>query len=311
MNAGKIHRNSDTHEDEEKVVVHDPNDKSKCCYDHYAMKTKVGVVPFNPNKVNQDRAMIIHELFGNKEQACFAVFDGHGMHGDDSSSFLANNLPKIIEKNKNFAKDPKKGLIDACDEITKLLKSSQVNCTFSGSTGVIVYMDMHKIYCANVGDSRAVLGREINNKILSIPLSFDHKPDNPNEKQRIEKKNGRVESCKGSMGENIGPARVWLKNQDMPGLAMSRSFGDDIATSVGVNSEPEIIVHDRTDKDKFIILGSDGIWEFISNDEMANIVYEFNNDANKACKAIVKESTKKWQMEEDVIDDITVIVIYL
>jgi len=103
---------------------------------------------------------------------------------------------------------------------------------------------------------------------------------------------------------------VWLKNQDMPGLAMSRSFGDEIAASVGVLSEPEIIIQNRSENDKFIILGSDGIWEFINNEEMVQIASQFT-DGNKACRAIVKEATRKWQLEEDVVDDITVIVVYL
>ena len=54
----------------------------------------------------------------------------------------------------------------------------------------------------------------------------------------------------------------------MPGLAMSRSFGDDVATSVGVSSIPEIIEINRKPDDKYIILGSDGIWEFITNEEV-------------------------------------------
>lgn len=40
-------------------------------------------------------------------------------------------------------------------------------------------------------------------------------------------------------GEPIGPARVWLKDENIPGLAMSRSIGDNVASSVGVIPEPE------------------------------------------------------------------------
>jgi len=78
--------------------------------------------------------------------------------------------------------------VDACADVTKQLKAASINCTFSGSTGVMVYMDMEKMYGANVGDSRAVVGRQINGKYVAVALSNDHKPDLVGEKARIEKK---------------------------------------------------------------------------------------------------------------------------
>lgn len=68
--------------------------------------------------------------------------------------------------------------------------------------------------------------------------------------------------------EFVGPARVWLKEQQIPGLAMSRSFGDEVAASVGVIAEPEITEWSFKPEDKFMILASDGVWEFISSDEV-------------------------------------------
>jgi serine/threonine protein phosphatase PrpC len=61
---------------------------------------------------------------------------------------------------------------------------------------------------------------------------------------------------------------VWLKNEDIPGLAMTRSFGDQIAASVGVLSEPEITEWKFTNDDKFLVLASDGVWEFIESEEV-------------------------------------------
>jgi len=67
------------------------------------------------------------------------------------------------------------------------------------------------------------------------------------------------------MGNKIGPERVWLKTEDIPGLAMSRSFGDAVACRVGVNAIPEISELRLTPNDKVIILASDGVWEFLEN----------------------------------------------
>lgn len=59
--------------------------------------------------------------------------------------------------------------------------------------------------------------------------------------------------------------RVWLKNEDIPGLAMTRSFGDSMAARVGVNAVPEIKEYLLTPEDKIMVLASDGVWEFLKN----------------------------------------------
>jgi hypothetical protein len=62
----------------------------------------------------------------------------------------------------------------------------------------------------------------------------------PVESERIRQAGGRIETFKGPSGENLGPARVWLMNEDSPGLAMSRSMGDYQAHSAGVIPDPGI-----------------------------------------------------------------------
>jgi serine/threonine protein phosphatase PrpC len=66
----------------------------------------------------------------------------------------------------------------------------------------------------------------------------------------------------------MGPPRVWLRDQDIPGLAMTRSFGDQVASTVGITALPEITEWQLTPEDKFMILASDGVWEFIESDEV-------------------------------------------
>jgi serine/threonine protein phosphatase PrpC len=144
-------------------------------------------------------------------------------------------------------------------------------------------------------------------------LNRDHKASEDDELARILSSGGRVEAFRDQQGRHVGPARVWHKHENIPGLAMSRSFGDHCAAQVGVIAEPEVLEMNLSEQDKFIVIASDGVWEFLSNNDVVRIVEPFyiQNSAEKAAEAIIKEALKRWKQEENVVDDITCIVIYL
>ena len=56
---------------------------------------------------------------------------------------------------------------------------------------------------------------------------------------------------------------------------MTRSFGDGMAHSVGCNAQPEMNEYELTQKDKVIVIASDGVWEFLENNDVAKIVYPY------------------------------------
>jgi serine/threonine protein phosphatase PrpC len=85
----------------------------------------------------------------------------------------------------------------------------------------------------------------------------------PTEKQRIMARGGKVLQAQDYRGRFSGPQRVWVKNVNSPGLAMSRSIGDTVAHSVGCSCEPDITHTVLTQQDKIVLLASDGIWEFL------------------------------------------------
>lgn len=279
------------------------------CFDKFSLYSHVGFVPFNNAKVNQDRGVAVAPYCKTEEKAFFGVFDGHGALGHEVSSYVQKNLCEEIAKQPNLESDTEaaltKGFVD-CN--TKLAKGS-VDCTFSGTTVIVCYINGKTLYSANSGDSRAVLARLEEGKMMAVPLSSDQKPEREDEAKRIKANQGRVEACKGPRGEDIGPQRVWLLHQDVPGLAMTRSFGDLIAASVGVIPTPEVWKRTLDEKDKFMILASDGVWEFISNQEAVDIVAKCK-DGEEACKALYEESTKRWRAEEEVVDDITCLIVY-
>ncbi len=67
-----------------------------------------------------------------------------------------------------------------------------------------------------------------------------------------------------------------------------------------------------TEDDKFIVIASDGVWEFLSNVQVMNYVLPFylKNQPEAACEKLIKESVICWKREDEVIDDITAIVIF-
>jgi len=271
-------------------------------------------------KFNQDNFFVYNNLNDENNILFIGVCDGHGILGHDVSKYLISHLPsnlnKALKKTRKYIRD-KKTLYKTMKEVfiktnKDLCQNDLIDTQFSGSTCVTIILTKNQIISGNVGDSRAVMGRYINGEWINIDLTKDQKPDNPGERERIIKKGGRVESYKDENGNDFGPKRVWLKNADIPGLAMARSFGDEVAASVGTISEPEIEYFDITENDKFIIIASDGIWEFISSKECVNIVkdYYLKKDLKGCLKYLLNESSKRWIKEEEVIDDITCVLIF-
>ena len=113
--------------------------------------------------------------------------------------------------------------------------------------------------------------------------------------------------------EYIGPERIWLKNSDIPGLSVSRTFGDNLAHTIGVINIPEINIYEYTGNEKFIVIASESIWQFIDSDECIQIIKEFyenNLDAIGALNSLVTEAIQRWKKQENKIEDITAVVIF-
>ena len=156
---------------------------------------------------------------------------------------------------------------------------ANVNLERSGSTGVVVLVTPTHILCANAGDSRALLCRNG----AALPLSFDHKPNNDWEAARID-----------TVGGFVKGGRV---NGD---LAVSRSFGDFSykghefcdARLQQVTADPDIIVHPRDyEKDEYIVLACDGVWDRLTNRDCATLVRscidEGESDVGLICEEII------------------------
>ena len=237
---------------------------------------------------------------------------------ENKNNEILEKIKKVFEK--SFSKTDKY-LSEYCQNMAKKDNLDQnqsfFDVEYSGSTCVSLLLkekNINKIYIANVGDSRAIVIKELENQNYTcFQLSRDHKPTEEDEAQRILDYDGEIEKIEDDDGNWTGPLRVWVKGSDGPGLAMTRSFGDEIGASVGVVSVPEVDEYKIKDEDKAIIVASDGLWEYMSNEEVTDVVKKLIGqiDANLIVNELYKESILRWKLKDQGIDDITIICVLL
>ena len=284
---------------------------------------KKGYLGDGKDKQNQDNYFIYTNFNNDSNNIYMGVCDGHGDYGHEISSFIVTNLPLVLGNFLRIFNVKDISLIDSntllpivVNSFTQvnqnLYSENNIDSQLSGSTCSSLIYTPKKVFCINIGDSRCIIGQYDGNNWKSEKLSNDHKPQLVEEKERIEKNGGIIRQSTDEKGEFVGPHRVYVKNEDIPGLAMTRSFGDEIAHQIGVICEPEIIEYELNEEDKFIILASDGLWEVMTNQECIDIVKDFyiNENYKGAIKHLYQESCKRWLDENDVIDDITLIIVF-
>ena len=286
--------------------------------------TKKGFYHPGNEKPNQDNYFIIKNINNESNNYFIGVCDGHGKYGEEVSSFISLNLPENLKKNiLNSKIDINKSPIESISKIitktfietnSSLINNSNIDISSSGCTCSSILLTQNNLISINLGDSRCILGRfnPENNSWSYINLTRDHKPTEEDEKERIIKKGGIISKGKDEFGNSSGIIRIWKADGNI-GLALTRSFGDEIMSKVGVICEPEIKQFFLGKDDKFIIIGTDGLWEYISSEECVNMVKDFflKNDIQGAGNLLLKEASKRWIVEQDVVDDITIILIFL
>ena len=260
-------------------------------------------------KTNQDSFFIKEKFLEDENNFFLGVCDGHGEKGHIISQYVSEKLPEYIKTINNDS------IINEFRKINNEIYDNKIiESKMSGTTVSSLIITSEKILSINLGDSRSSLFKFENGLYSYKNLTRDHKPSEKDESLRIINNNGRIKRCYDEdLKKYLGPERVWLKNKEEPGLAMTRSIGDKIAHSIGVIDEPEFKMHEFDGNEKFIIIASDGIWEYLNGDDCIKIVkkfYEEDYSVDKASFALVKEAFDKWKRKEVTIDDITAIVIF-
>ena len=298
-------------------------------------------------KINQDSYLIFPNTFDNLLNI-FGIFDGHGKNGHLISSFVSKFLSQYLTNKKNYIhKKSDESYSDSDSDsdisekeilINKELLSNlfleenfnfikniiqeidmKVNeCNFdiqlSGTTCLLLFIFNNQIICSNIGDSQCFLYHCSNeDRWTHEQLSIIHKPDIDSEKERIISYGGVIHPYYDENGLYEGPNRVYEKGKPYPGLSLTRSIGDLEAQKIGIISEPDIIIKKIDSTCKYIVLGSDGLWDMITPYDVGRIVNPFfsKNDIKGATQALLKKASKNWDKDGSDRDDITIIVAFI
>ena len=244
----------------------------------------------------EDAHMICLDLGPNKDTNLFGIFDGHG--GCEVALFVGHHFAEEFIKNENYlnndiktalesnylkmdemmlSESGRQELISECkkskEENAKLrenTKNSQIEMLrevidpkeqpdakismFTGTTACILCIKEKKLFFANAGDSRVVMCKNGNAEAKSI----DHKPELQSEKDRIYKAEGWISD--GRVMGNINLTRgfgdlEYKKNKNLK------------AEEQIVTANPEIQIVDFTKDVDFVIIGCDGIWDCLKNQD--------------------------------------------
>ncbi|KAL3674250.1 hypothetical protein V7S43_000208 [Phytophthora oleae] len=237
--------------------------------------------------VRGDRAYMEDTSYVSSCKRFAAVYDGHG--GASVSQYLRNQLYSLIAPElaqldqevsaENKAENNVAAKSSRRQKVATMLREAvhkmdqeviaKNEWKFQGSTAVGVLLFDDVLYSLNVGDSRAVLCRSGD----VVDLTRDHKPNDPQERARIESLGGRVQwyGYVDAQGEPIEPYGAYRVNGN---LAVARAIGDRDSRPF-VIGEAEIRQYDiEYDKDEFIVIASDGLWDVFTSSEVVEFVQD-------------------------------------
>ena len=280
---------------------------------------------------NEDRSHVLHPLLGSqlsdRSTSFFAVYDGHG--GEEAAEWCSRHMHDCIAAQSEYDGENKQTAIEkgfqTCDQ--KLLAVSATAATKppsgqqSGTTCGCVLIDSSFIYAGNCGDTRSILSRS---NQPPVALSVDHKPCDPAEQSRIEAAGGTVSVQNIPIVRN-GKKGVMVQSYvelGESGLAVSRALGDfgfKRCEAKGEDEQPVICrpyttrCERRDAEDEFILMASDGLWNFVDTERCVEFVRErlmSEDEAERDIEDIVNKLTQ-FALDKKSNDNVTVLLVVL
>lgn len=284
---------------------------------------------------DQDRAHF--ELLRVDGRSVFVsgVYDGHGKDGGFIAENVKNSLPMLLKDDLAQYND---SLFVTLPDVFSTIQHRLVDDSqwqYGGTTAVVACIEGNELTIGNVGDSRCVIGRINDTQIEAYQPLEDHGLGNEFEIMRLEAHNIpiTIRGCYRHRTVSLGASwkcsgegeHYYVK--DVCGARFTRSLGDDFQKKTVqegyqyevLSSDPDIFSMPLCSKrDKFIILGSDGLWEEmirnpITNQEAVELVHQIVEEsglsqdaAREAATSLATMAKKRWGG-----DDISVVVVLL
>lgn len=227
-------------------------------------------------KTNQDRCTAFSYLEGDPELAFFAIYDGHG--GTGVANYLKDHLHEFILDQAEYKEgNIEESVLKAFLQVDEELRTYGSATELTGSTATVVLLKHGDLICANLGDSRAISSVSG----LVKPLSTDHNTNNAQERERIF-----------SVGGTIKENRVGGV------LIPTRSFGDFLLKSElekppwkqVISVVPQIQTFRLENQWEFVVVGSDGVWDAMTNDDMVTYIRQrLSPHANQRDKLVLSQ----------------------
>ncbi|KAK4842974.1 hypothetical protein QYF36_002243 [Acer negundo] len=272
------------------------------------------------------------------------IYDGHG--GPETSRYindhLFQHLKRFASEQQSMSVDVIKKAYQATEEGFFSIVSKQwpmkPQIAAVGSCCLVGVICGGTLYIANLGDSRAVLGRlvKVTGEVLAIQLSSEHNVGIESVRQEMHSMHPEdshivvlkhnVWRVKGLIQISRSIGDVYLKKAEFNREPLYAKFRlrEPFKKPI-LSSDPSISVHELQPDDQFLIFASDGLWEHLTNQEAVDIVQNHprSGSARRLVKVALHEAAKKREMRYSDLkkidrgvrrhfhDDITVIVVYL
>jgi len=223
---------------------------------------KAAVISERGRKSEMEDAYFLDTNFANQGWVFGEVYDGH--NGSFAAEYVAGHLSQVFLRKLNVPLSAEIAFIESYQEV-----SEQLNHQDSGTTAVTFLIAGKTIYCANVGDARAIVIGEKGVQQLTV----DHRIDNPEERERIRKMGGQIR------GRHVYREGWWL----MP----TRTIGDEWFKPVGIIATPFVSNYTVLESDLGLLAACDGLFEVMTNEEIAELSRRFPE--RKSCVEALKD----------------------
>ena len=239
---------------------------------------------------------------GLEDHGFFAVFDGHG--GKEAALLSARDMMQKVREMpeyREYCSAPSSDHALLGRAMTNAFLSIDVDLReqlwesdklerpdHSGCTAIAAIVTPTHIVVANCGDSRSALA--VASEDIAVPMSEDHKPNNPEEMERIHNAGGTVSMKRVDGDLAVSRALGDFQYKDRPDLKPEQQK---------VSPEPECRVHVRNlASDQALIIACDGIWDVMSNEQCCTYVAELikttgETDAGLICEELLDECLRK------------------